>query len=230
MKEKGHSRSVSWSLCASILLHMAIIGGGLLASYHFYTAGGLSESAKEIPVYITVVQDIETPTPTPEIMQQKTAEADKTDTPPVIIPKRNEGIKEKQDKPETNNQETLITQPKFRSSPMSPQRAEASISVYSGGGAAEIRYQDQVRAIIDSHRIYPRSARRRHLEGEAVIQIHINRDGQITGTSFVRSTGHHVLDQAVLEMVQASDPLPPMPQDIKGHSINLEIPIGFKLK
>ena len=99
-----------------------------------------------------------------------------------------------------------------------------------GAGAAEIRYQDKVRAAIEAHRVYPRSARRRKIEGSAVVQIRINRQGHILESRFIKTTGSHILDQAVMDMIKAADPLPEMPSSLGKSSISINVPIGFKLK
>jgi protein TonB len=101
---------------------------------------------------------------------------------------------------------------------------------YGGSGQAEVRYQDQVRAAIHANRIYPRQARRLKMEGESVVRLEVMRNGHIKSYRFVKSTGHHVLDKAVEEIIKSSDPLPNVPASIQKVPVTINLPLGFKLQ
>ena len=45
---------------------------------------------------------------------------------------------------------------------------------------------------------YPQLARKKHLEGAGIAEIHINPDGSVTSVNMLRSTGHKILDEAVI--------------------------------
>lgn len=217
------------SLCSSIILHMSVVGGIITLSHYTHDAGGNSKSIQQTPVFITIVQENSTNLKTPEKVQQKfikkekrTKSVDKITTPTfsgnIPIPQKEKNKKE--------SKSESISAP----SSLTTQSGKSKSSYTGGSGKAEIRYQDKVRAKIEVNRIYPRSARRRKMEGEAIVQIHINRNGQITKTQFLKTTGHHILDQAVLDMVKASNPLPIIPPSIKKKSVSINVPIGFQLK
>ncbi|HOO82634.1 MAG TPA: energy transducer TonB [Alphaproteobacteria bacterium] len=179
------------------------------------------------PIFVTLVQEPSPLPQTPEKIESPALQNDRRDdvqkaldltlADPVPAPT---------EKNEKKRESSSITRTAAQASSMRRQN-----SAYAGGGRnAEIRYQDMVRAAIDSYRVYPREARRRKLEGHAVIQIRISRSGAITESRFVKTTGHHILDQAALNMVKAASPLPAIPSSLGKSSVSMNIPIGFKLK
>ena len=46
---------------------------------------------------------------------------------------------------------------------------------------------------------YPQLARKQHLEGAGIAEIHINPDGSVASVNMLRSTGHKILDEAVID-------------------------------
>jgi TonB family protein len=45
---------------------------------------------------------------------------------------------------------------------------------------------------------YPQSARKQHLEGTGIAEIQIKPDGSVASVNMLRSTGHKILDEAVI--------------------------------
>jgi TonB family protein len=45
---------------------------------------------------------------------------------------------------------------------------------------------------------YPQSARKQHLEGTGMAEIHIQPDGSVASVNMLRSTGHKILDEAAM--------------------------------
>ncbi len=203
-----------------------------------HPAGSGQEQATQ-PIFVTIVYD----------------QSDDDDTPEVLSIVKTEQKPLPEDQPEqeeeTNEIEPLqilsgtipLPEPKKKkerkaSAPV-PQRAATTPAKgqtqppqhYSGqSAAADILYREQVRAEINRHRLYPRLGRKRKLEGEAVIRLEVLRSGTIASQSFVKSSGHHILDQAAWEMVKASDPLPEVPASIKAVPLRIDVPLAFRLK
>lgn len=78
---------------------------------------------------------------------------------------------------------------------------------------------------------YPEKARAVGMEGDAVVRIRIDRQGNILYVSLRQKSGHAELDAAVLNMVDHANPVPPVPADYPVQDAYLEflIPISFTL-
>lgn len=61
---------------------------------------------------------------------------------------------------------------------------------------------------------YPEDARRQSLSGNVVVTVAIRRDGSIDRVEVVQSSGHRVLDDAALRIVDLASPYQPLPADI----------------
>ncbi|WOF73008.1 energy transducer TonB [Parvibaculaceae bacterium PLY_AMNH_Bact1] len=79
------------------------------------------------------------------------------------------------------------------------------------------------------HKRYPRSARRRNLEGTATLSFTMNASGNVLRYEVVRSSGYDVLDREVVNMLQRAEPLPALPRGLRRTSMDITIPIRFEL-
>ena len=93
------------------------------------------------------------------------------------------------------------------------------------------KYEQTLALWIEKHHVYPLSARNKGLEGEAVARLQIDRLGNIRFYELSEETKHDELNQAVLKMIERSDPVPPIPDDYPGDFVmEFLIPINFKLR
>jgi protein TonB len=97
------------------------------------------------------------------------------------------------------------------------------------GSLARERYLSNLRATIERHRGYPLAARRRHLEGTAILRFSVMRNGQLSGVQLARSSGEGLLDTAALNAVRAVEIFPAAPLDVEGEQFTLELPVVFHL-
>jgi TonB family protein len=74
-------------------------------------------------------------------------------------------------------------------------------------------YLNQLHAMIERHRIYPRVIGQFGLpvEGTAVYNVGVERSGKIIGMKLEKSSGVAGIDQAVESMIRNSLPFPPLP-------------------
>ena len=69
---------------------------------------------------------------------------------------------------------------------------------------------------------YPQSARKEHLEGTGVAEIHIKPDGAVASVNMRRSTGHKILDEAAMHGFLA--------WHFRPHSLTLvRVPIQYRM-
>lgn len=188
---------------------------------------------KKIKTEITVTSEM--PTKKPNIPEKSEKLKDKV--------KRNENISKK--KAEIN----LIPKIKNGSIPIIKPIVIANKAVNSGvssnskvkgselgnnpvAGQEEITSYGQLLSLwIDKHKNYPEEARKRKIEGYAVIKLEIRRDGNIVAYDFVKRTGNEILDKATKEIIEKSSPVPPIPEGYSGgYVIPFVIAIRFVLE
>jgi len=99
----------------------------------------------------------------------------------------------------------------------------------SGGGAAGDIYLMMIRSKIEQHKIYPRQASLRKIQGTVVIHFIITLEGIIKGVDVVQSSGFTVLDQAGLKAVKDASPFPRPPVEFFQTPVSIEVPIVFEL-
>lgn len=76
---------------------------------------------------------------------------------------------------------------------------------------------------------YPIEAKKQKKQGIVKLQFTIDREGNVLASSVKKSSGHNAIDQAALKMLQAANPVPPLPRSIKGEKITLVKPIEYSL-
>lgn len=92
------------------------------------------------------------------------------------------------------------------------------------------RYTQLLSLWIEKHKIYPAQARASGMGGQVLLRIRINRQGTIIRYYLEKATGHALLDKAVSLIVDAANPVPPVPADYpdKHNYLEFIIPINFK--
>ena len=86
-----------------------------------------------------------------------------------------------------------------------------------------------IRKLQESH-IYPRSAIRKEIEGRALVNITINRAGEILEYTVVESAGNDVLDKTIPKMVEKLNPLPEPPSSISDANLTFTVPVTWRLQ
>ena len=61
---------------------------------------------------------------------------------------------------------------------------------------------------------YPDAARRAGLSGKLIMDVTMNADGTVRNISIMRTSGHKVIDEAAIRIVNLAAPFPPFPEDI----------------
>jgi len=86
-------------------------------------------------------------------------------------------------------------------------------------------YMDAWRARVErvGNLNYPEQARRQRLAGSLMLDVAINADGSVNAVAVRRSSGHKLLDDAAVRIVQLAAPFPPFPPEIRGDTDILHI-------
>ena len=98
-------------------------------------------------------------------------------------------------------------------------------------GKADVsNYLGRVVSRLQRQKRYPSSAKRKKLQGTAVIAFTIQKNGRIAGVRLKRGSGHSVLDKEVLAMVRRASPFPPIPTNAGRRKISVSVPISFRVR
>lgn len=95
---------------------------------------------------------------------------------------------------------------------------------------AEADYFSLVSAHLNRKKKYPNQAKKAMQQGIVTVRFTVSRDGSVSGVSIKRSSGHALLDQATLDLMQRVAPLPKFPKSMARASVTLSLPIDYALK
>ena len=70
----------------------------------------------------------------------------------------------------------------------------------------------------------------RREQGVALLRVAMTRSGAVAGFRLERSSGHQLLDQEVLDLLQRAQPLPPIPPEMTRETVEIVVPIRFELR
>ncbi|MGQ9366008.1 energy transducer TonB [Azospirillum sp. A39] len=119
------------------------------------------------------------------------------------------------------------------SSPLPPApsaAAPAQSAPSSRQSAAVPRWRDRLLGHLERHKRYPRAAQLRRQEGVAYVRFTIDRQGNVLSARLERTSGHRLLDEETVELVQRASPLPPPPDDVGDDRVELVVPVQFFLR
>ena len=77
---------------------------------------------------------------------------------------------------------------------------------------------------------YPREASFRRQQGVPYIRFIMDRDGKILSVRLERSSGFRALDEEAVALPKRASPLPKPPEDMKGDTIELVVPVEFFMR
>lgn len=90
-------------------------------------------------------------------------------------------------------------------------------------------YAAKVRSWLYAHKIYPRAAKMRHIEGRVQVRFVLDRAGMLIEGVVLNGSGHAVLDDEAAAMMRRASPYPRAPAELTGERIEFTAPIEFTL-
>jgi protein TonB len=90
-------------------------------------------------------------------------------------------------------------------------------------------YAERVRKLIEKYREYPLMARRMRMQGVVLVRCRLTRDGIPLSVEVAAASSYPLLDQAALRAVSCVSSYPPVPPEVEGEVVILEIPLRFSL-
>lgn len=110
-------------------------------------------------------------------------------------------------------------------------KAQAKEEGLSAEATAEIMdWQKDVVLRIGKARKYPADARKRKVTGTVKLRFTIDRYGNIQTKDIAESSGHTVLDDAALKVLEDVGKLPTPPVHLRGDSVTLVVPLNYQFK
>tara|TARA_R110000823_G_scaffold102512_2_gene219677 strand:- start:303 stop:734 length:432 start_codon:yes stop_codon:yes gene_type:complete len=120
-------------------------------------------------------------------------------------------------------------------SELSPEEGESqsqsSVPLQNAGDPSAVEnYLTRLSRHLSRFYEYPRRARRLGQEGAPVITFEFRRDGSLLGHSLRTESGHPLLDEAALSMLEKAAPLPSVPDGMSGQTFRYALPVRFSLR
>jgi protein TonB len=135
-------------------------------------------------------------------------------------------------KPKENQPAAPVT-----TAPQAPKADIAPVAAAPAQGQPNINdsnaiptWKTQVVSILERNKRYPAAARARNEQGTTQLAFSLDRQGRVTASKIVRSSGSPALDQESLELVRRAQPFPPPPPAMPGNEISLSVPVRFNMR
>ena len=104
------------------------------------------------------------------------------------------------------------------------------VELTAGSSSDVDNYLSRLSRHLSRYYDYPRRARRLGQEGAPVIIFEFSRDGTLLSHSLRSSSGHDLLDEAAMDMLEQAAPLPEVPESMQGRSFSYALPVRFRLR
>ncbi len=182
-----------------------------------------------------------TPEPEPEpVMQEKPKPAPEPKPEPKREPVRKETPRARPQAPKPPAHEQAAQQAAQQPAPSasaptdvtaSQQRVGAPTAGAANGmatlvfGETDDPFLAQVKRRVEAHVKYPRKARMMRMQGKAIVQFVVEKDGTLRELELYRSSGHELLDKMAVHAIRKAQPEWGTPQSI----VRLRFPIAFEL-
>jgi TonB family protein len=235
------------------------VGGAALALAHLNPedgSDGLGANVAEIGVELTspAVEDTELPpgpdadasVASPAIAEQK-AEVKPTDLPketpkeseePDRVVTQNEQKKPTDDDPKVETVQTAASQESVAQEATAQQRldnaheanaaAAPNIGIGKDKQAIAATWARQISAYFELHKRYPKTDKIH--AAKVKVSLVLNRLGHVISLGIAESSGDALFDEAALDMIRRSDPVPRPPAALTDDTFSYSLPVDFKDK
>lgn len=140
-------------------------------------------------------------------------------------------------KPETKPEPKPVTATASRPTPPAEVKSARTkikkpVQVASRGKSKRLSrdYRSALLRLIERNKYYPLRARRRGMEGKAMVKFSVQRNGEIRNIALSRSSRKPLLDQAALQTIKRIGKAPPLPNGLKRNSWKFVVPISYNMR
>ena len=120
-----------------------------------------------------------------------------------------------------------LTPPPVSTTPTPPKPIVAS---QVDKNAARDSYGNTLWGAIGKYKNYPRIAQTRGWQGEVVVELQLDANGNLKSKKILKSSSFDILDKEALAMVDKAAPFPAPPDALRGSTFSIKVPIPFKLE
>lgn len=175
------------------------------------------------PEPVTEPEPIDPTLPMPVAMPQRIAEV-RAETPPTVFtpPVRRTPPPPQQQASQAAAPKPAAQQAQQAAAPQQTASAEPSQSEVNS-------WQSNVQRHIGRRLKFPAAARRRGEEGFAIVRFTVDRNGNVRSAAIASSTGFQTLDQAAVDLVYASSPVPQPPQGTPDRELTMGMQLEYDL-
>jgi protein TonB len=160
--------------------------------------------------------------PTPPQPEPVVAAPPKVEPKPEPTPVKPQPVQEQVKKP-TKRPPAPRTSAPQRAERVAPDAPAATSGTSAAAAAAS--YRAMLVAHLQRFKQYPSNAN--GARGRPSVSITITRNGRLTSSRLVQSSGNGVLDQAALALVQRAQPMPPFPPEMREASATFTAPFSY---
>ncbi len=226
------AETARWTLCFAAV----VAAHGVAAAWFLPSHDVTSEFDAGAAVVMLELPEVQATSATPpNDLAPGPPEAESAPTPP----------KEEQTKPPEQEAEVAlpIPEPPTPAPPTvaSPPTAQPSVTMPAVAAlptpGAEVvpativrRWESTLVAHIERFKRYPAEAQMRHQEGTPMLRFTMTRDGRVLSFGLANSSGHELLDQEAMSLMERAQPLPPLPPEVPQATIQLVVPLRFQLR
>lgn len=82
---------------------------------------------------------------------------------------------------------------------------------------------------IAKHKSYPKIAQMRGYQGDVLLDLKLDGNGNVLSAKVKEGSGYDSLDKQALEMVRKAAPFPAPPESLRNRTFNVTVPVSFKL-
>ncbi len=167
------------------------------------------KSAKSVPIKIATVE------PQPEPIKQKKEEP--------IPPVRSQAVAH----PTATYVPTPSTELKGTKA-----RVKKPLQTATSGNSKRLsrEYRSTLLRLIERNKYYPLRARRRGMEGKALVAFTVKRNGEIRNISLSSSSKQQLLDRAAIQTIRRLGKAPPLPGVINRSHWRFVVPISYNIR
>lgn len=167
-------------------------------------------------------------------------------TPEIVIgenrPAPDQAVKQSHEpitKPQTEQKANPVPAPTVAISPVPPADVKGSkasnkkpLQVATSGRTKRLSrdYRSTLLRLIERNKYYPLRARRRGMEGKAMVAFTVKQNGEIRNISLSRSSRKPLLDQAAIRTIKRMGRAPPLPKSVNRTKWKFVVPISYNIR
>ncbi len=237
-----------WAIACSLLLHVLIIA--MLPNIKFNAAKKpdvltieLVPPVKLVPPPVLAPKKQAEPITPPKPVEKKPAKPSpkplakpvaKPVNPkpiqiPIVEPTFHEPVRETQPQVLTSSPKAETT-PAFTTPVSNPEPPKPTAPSEIDLNAARGQYADMLRREVVKDKKYPSIASRRGYQGEVVLEVKLDSNGNVLSVNIKTSSSFESLDNEAMAKIRRIAPFPLPPEALRGRTFSVTVPISFKLE